>query len=537
MGGSIMRKISRRAALMSGLALPAVLRLAPNARAADGVLRVINDGNVGTVDPVVTTESMAIQHAFMIYDQLFATDVNNVPKPQMVSTWERSADGKQWSFRLRDGLKFHDNTPVEAADVVPSLRRWAARKPSGQALMREVEDVRAVDAKTFEIKLKRPFEVMLDVLGDPLSPLCIMRRADAATDPATPITTSVGSGPFIFVQEGWRPGDRAVYRRNPDYAPRSEPPSGLSGARLAKVERVEYSNIPDPTTASQALIAGEVDMLTVPQLTLLPVLRRSTGVEVKVLNPLGEQCILRFNHLVPPFNNPKARQALLYLAGNQNDYLAAIVRDRELQRPCWSVFGCGMPLESTSGIGDWARPPNVERARALLREAGYDGTPIVIINPPSNDRINAMSLVTAQKLRQAGVTVDLQAMDIGAWAARRNNRNDPRTDRGGWHIFHTHGKMVSQGSPLTNTAAVTTCDGSNWLGWPCDEPLARMSESFVTTPPDARAQLIAQYQARFLEVLPYVPLGQFLLPVAQRNNLAGVLDGPGYPVMWNIEKR
>ncbi len=534
-----MRPISRRAALaLPALAVPAIAHLGSRAQAQQaGVLRVLIDGNISTVDPVVTTESMAIQHAFMVYDQLFAMDDRAAPKPQMVSTFERASDGKSWRFALRDGLRFHDGSPVESADVVASLRRWAARKPSGQALMREAEDVRAIDAKSFEIRLKRPFEVILDVLGDPLSPLCIMRRADAATDPATPLTTSVGSGPFVFVQEGWRPGDKAVYRRNTNYVARSEPASGLAGGKLAKVERVEYSNIPDPTTSAQALVSGEVDMLTFPQLALLPVLRRAAGVEVRVLNALGEQCILRVNHLVPPFNNPKARQALLYLVGGQTDYLAAIVRDRELQRPCWSVFGCGMPLESNAGVGDWAQAANMDRARQLLREGGYDGSPIVIINPPSNDRINAMSLVTAQKLRQAGVNVDLQAMDIGAWASRRNNRNDPRSDRGGWHIFHTHGKMVSQGNPLSNSAAVTTCDGSNWVGWPCDAPLQQLLEAFTTTPAEGRARLVAEYQTRFFEVLPYIPTGQFLLPVAYRNNLAGVLDGPGYPVMWNVEKR
>src|SRR5215471_7666094 len=225
MGGLTMRPISRRAALAaSALAMPAIATFGSRSRAADGVLRVLIDGNVGTVDPVVTTESMAIQHAFMVYDQLFATDAATVPKPQMIGAYERAADGKSWRFALRDGLKFHDGSPVESADVIASLRRWAARKPSGQALMREVEDIRAIDAKSFEIRLKRPFEVMLDVLADPLNALCIMRRADAATDPATPVTTSVGSGPFIFQQEGWRPGDKAVYRRNPNYVARSEPP-------------------------------------------------------------------------------------------------------------------------------------------------------------------------------------------------------------------------------------------------------------------------------------------------------------------------
>jgi peptide/nickel transport system substrate-binding protein len=504
---------------------------------AQSVLKVLIDGNVTTVDPVVTTESMAIQHGFMVYDTLFAMDGQNRPQPQMVGAWERAPDGLLWRFTLRDGLKFHDGTLVEAKDVVPSIRRWAARKPSGAALMRNVASLDVVDTKTFAIRLSKPFGPVLEALADPLNALFVMRAADASTDPATPLTTSVGSGPFRFLQEGWKPGDRAIYVKFADYVPRSEPASGLAGGKRVLVDRVEYSNIPDATTAAQALMSGEVDVLTFPQLALMQVLERAPGVTVELLNTVGEQGILRVNHLVPPFNNPKAREALLYVLGNQVDHLAAIVRSPNLQKPCWSVFGCGMPLESRAGIGDWTAGSNMEKARALFREAGYDGRPIVIIDPPSNDRIHAMSLVTAQKLRQAGLTVDVQAMDIGAWASRRNERGDPRTTPNGWHIFHTHGKVAAQGDPLANSAAVTTCDGRNWVGWPCDETLAGMLDAYAFTAPDARGPWVEAFQKRFYEVLPYVPVGQFLLPTASRTNVTGLLAGPGYPVMWNVQKR
>jgi len=525
----------RRALGVASVALVAAATATP--ASAQSILKVLIDGNVRTVDPVVTTESMAIQHGFMIYDTLYGLDDKNKPQPQMVGSHEVSADRLAWRFTLRDGLKFHDGQAVTAKDAVASIKRWGARKASGQALMRHVDAITAVDAKTFELKLKQPFGPVIEAFSDSLNPLFVMREADASSDPFTPITTSIGSGPFRFVADGWKPGDKAVYVRNTDYVPRTDAASGLAGGKKALVDRVEYLHIPDATTAVQALIAGEVDMLTFPQLALVPVLARASNVTVKVLNPIGEQSMLRTNHLVPPFNHPKARQALLYLAGNQVDYLAAIVRQAEYQKPCWSVFGCGMPLETRAGVGDWAGAPNVEKAKQLFQEAGYDGRKIVIIDPPSNDRLHAMSLVTAQKLRQAGINVDVQAMDLGAWASRRNVKNDPATDPNGWHIFHTHGKMASQGDPLSNTAAVVTCDQKNWVGWPCDEDLNKLHQDYAAVAPDKRAEWVASYQSRFFAVLPYVPLGQFLLPVAYRSNLAGVLDGPGYPVVWNVTKR
>jgi peptide/nickel transport system substrate-binding protein len=388
-----------------------------------------------------------------------------------------------------------------------------------------------------ELRLKQPFGPVLEVLATPVSSFVVMREAEAKTDAFTAVTTAIGSGPFKFVQEGWNPGDVAVYVKNTDYVPRGEPADGYAGGKVAKVDKVELGFIPDATTAAQALISGEVDMLTFPQLALMQLFQQGPGVKVQVLDNVGEQALLRPNHLIPPFNNPKAREALLYLVADQNDYLAAIARLPELRRPCAAVLGCGTPLESTTGVGDWAAAPNIEKAKALFAEAGYDGTPVVILDPPTNDRIHAMSLVTAQRLRAAGVNVDLQAMDLGTWASRRATKAAPKDDPAGWNIFHTHGKLATQGDPLANAGAASSCDQKNWHGWPCDEELNKLRLAFATTPPEGRKAWLDQYQTRFYQTLPYIPVGQFTLPVVYRDNLTGVLEVPGYPAMWNIEKK
>ena len=110
---------ARRAAVASVMILAAAAQVAT----AQSVLRVLIDGNVRTIDPVVTTESMAIQHGFMIYDNLFALDGQSRPQPQMVDRFEISPDRLSWRFTLRDGLKFHDGQAVTAKDVIASIKR------------------------------------------------------------------------------------------------------------------------------------------------------------------------------------------------------------------------------------------------------------------------------------------------------------------------------------------------------------------------------------------------------------------------------
>ena len=119
----------------------------------------------------------------MIYDTLFALDGNLEVKPQMVDKWTTSDDKLTWTFTLRDGLEFHDGTPVTAEDVVPSLKRWAVRDPLGQLLWTKVAEVKAVDPKTFQIQLKAPTGIMLQALGKPSGTAFIMPKKVAETDP------------------------------------------------------------------------------------------------------------------------------------------------------------------------------------------------------------------------------------------------------------------------------------------------------------------------------------------------------------------
>src|SRR6266481_6192767 len=268
-------------------------------------LRVVNHSDLKILDPVWTTAYIVRNHGYMIYDTLFATDGNLEIKPQMVDKWTTSDDKLTWTFTLRDGLEWHDGTPVTSDDVVPSLKRWAVRDPLGQILWTKVADIKALDPKTFQIQLKAPTGIMLDALGKPSSNVpFIMPKRVAETDPFKQIEDYTGSGPFVFVKNEWKPGDKTVYVKNPKYKPRSEPASGLAGGKIAKVDRVEWMAIPDSQTQVNALINGEVDFLEAPPHDLLPLLAEDKNIELFAFNPAGRQNALRFNVLHRPFDNP-----------------------------------------------------------------------------------------------------------------------------------------------------------------------------------------------------------------------------------------
>lgn len=522
-----MSRLGGALAVLIALAAPAPAR-------AQTVLKVIPQVDLRSFDPVWTTAAITLIHGYLVYDQLFAMDGKLKPQPQMVESYDASADGLHWRFTLRPGLRFTDGSPVAARDAVASIRRWGARAVGGQVLMARLGALEAIDERTFALTLKEPFGPLLDVLADPVVPLFVMREQEALTDPFKQIETTIGSGPFVFVKEEFQAGNRMVYAKNPGYAPRLEPADGYAGGKVAKVDRIVWTVIPDSSIAAAALAAGEADVMEVPPFEMLPVLAANKDVRLVVTDPIGYQPMARPNQLIPPFDNPKARRALLYLA-DQQDYLAAMVGDPEYQIPCVAPFICGTPSESKVGTADLGKA-DLEKAKALLREAGYAGEPIVIMDPTDQPIIHAMTVVTADKLRRIGVTVDVQAMDWSTLVSRRPIKEAPSQDRRGWHIFHTTWPGMAMQNPITNSALATPCDGKNWFGWACDEELEKRRLAYLAaTTPAAKKQAIDAIQERYLEVVPFAPFGQFLRPVAVRSTVSGLVRGP-YLVFWNIEK-
>jgi peptide/nickel transport system substrate-binding protein len=524
----------RRSLLKGGAALAvapvAAPAIAQPARAA--TLRFVPQANLTALDPIWTSAIVTQMHGYHVYDTLYAVDGQLRPQPQMAEGHEVSPDGRTWRIRLRQGLKFHDGEPVRAADCAASLARWARRDPFGQILATQVDEWRAADDRTLEVRLKRPFPLLLEALAKPDANVpFIMPERLARTDANTQISEVVGSGPFRFVRGEFVSGSRVVYERNADYVPRQEPADWASGGKVAHFPRVEWHILPDPATAAAALQSGEVDWLDQPLSDLVPTLQRNRNIQIDVLNPPGLMSIMRLNHLQPPFNDLKVRQAVA-LAVDQSDYMRSTLGDdRSTWRECRSLFPCGTPygVEDLSELN--AGPRSLDRARAALQASGYRGEKVVIINPTDFPLIGPHGQVTADRLRRIGMNVELAETDWGTVVQRRV-RTEP-VDRGGWSIFHTYGSSLAYLNPAVSSL-VKGPGASGWFGWYDSPRMGELIQAWFDAP-DAQQQATLANQINKLaqDDVATIPLGQFTIRSAWRRSLTGHLKG-SMPYPWGV---
>jgi peptide/nickel transport system substrate-binding protein len=454
-------------------------------------------------------------------------------KPQMVEKYDQSPDKLTFTFTLRDGLLWHDGAPVTAEDCVASIKRWAAKDATGQKMMTFVDTITAGDAKTFTIKLKEPTGLVISGLGKPSSnvPFMMPKRV-AETDPNTQISDFTGSGPFVFKRDEWKPGDRAVYVKFDKYKPRSEPASGLAGGKIAKVDRVEWLAISDQQQAVNALLAGEIDYIEAPSHDLLPLLKADKNVQLVDWNPLGNQFTFRPNQLHKPFDNPKIRQALWY-AFNQKDFVEAVVGDPDYYKLCKAQFICGAPFASEKGMGGLLES-NFAKARELLKEGGYDGTPVVLMHSTDLQVLTNLAPVAKSLMEKAGFKVDMQSMDWQTLVARRAKKDPPNA--GGWNAFMTSWVSADILNPITSGFSNAGCDKA-MFGWPCDQEMEKLRDDFARATDPAKQKEIAEaVQVRNTQVTTHLYVGQWYLPAGARKNVSGFPTAPA-PVFWNVTKQ
>ena len=370
-------------------------------------LRLVPSTDLVSLDPVFSTALVAVQHGYHVFDTLYGVDGAMRPQPQMAEGHQVGDDGRAWTIRLREGLRFHDGEPVRAIDCAASLERWSRRDTFGRAFGNAVDRYETPDDRTLRIHLKRPFPRLLDAIGKPhSSPAFIMPERLAKTSPTAAVSEMVGSGPYRFLRDELDSGNLVAYARFDGYKPRPEAPEWTSGGKVAHFERIEWRVIADKSTAVSALLQGEVDWIENVPADLEPLAARNRRVRVQDADPLGTVLVLRFNHGVAPFNNPALRRFVMQVA-QQADYLATVTGgDKKAQRECRAMFPCPIPGVAEIGrdqFGSLAGDP--ARTREALRATGYAGANVVILNPADSPALAPLGPVTADLLKRAGSVV------------------------------------------------------------------------------------------------------------------------------------
>jgi peptide/nickel transport system substrate-binding protein len=410
-------------------------------------------------------------------------------------------------------------------DCVASIRRWGVRDTFGQTLMQRTHELSAPDDRTIVFRLKKPFALLPDALGHFCVNMCaIMPERLANTDPFKQVTEVIGSGPFGFKADEYVQGSLYVYERFRDYKPREDGEADMSaGPKIVHFDRVEWHINQDQAIAAAALQSGEVDWLESPIPDLLPLLKQHAKITTVRRGSIGDCALLRPNHLLPPFDNPAVRRALMGAIDQTEFMTASEGTDPTLWRVPAGFFPPRSSMASDEGLAALTGTQDYAKVRRDLEAAGYRGEKIALIVAADLPRIKAWSDVAAEMLHKVGMDVDYQPMDLGTMVQRRTSKKP--ADQGDWNALCTSFQGVELLSPAIHQ--LLRCNGEQAsFGWPSSPTIEALRDRWFDAPDlSAQKKICAEIQAQAFIDVPYYPIGAPYFHIAYRSNLTGVIDG------------
>jgi len=479
------------------LAIPALLFamfLSGSAAAQDtprtgGVLKAAMIGEPPTLDLHWTTAVITQEIVFHVYEGLFTYDAKFAPVPMLAESSTMTPDGRRYTIALRKGVRFHTGKEMTSADVVASLNRWGKVATTGKAVWRAVEAVEAKDPYTVVIHLKEPSGSLLYALGSPNNGASIHPKEviDAAGDGQ--IKEFIGTGPYRFVEH--RPDRHIKVARFKDYAARKEAPDGYGGRRTAYLDEILFIPVPDVAVRLAGVETGEYHFANTINQDKYDGIKGRADIAAAAVKPYGWVTAVP-NHKQGVMANKKIRQALQTVL-DMEPIMAAGVGNKDFYRLSGTLFYPEQPaFYSTTGVTGY-NLKNKDRARALLKEAGYTGQPVRWVTTKEYEWMYNTAVVAKQQMEEAGFVVDLQVVD---WAL----------------------------------ASSLQC---NWPGWWCAEEKDKlMADLARETDPRKRRAIIERVQAIFYEDVGRIKLGDYYLLQAMRKDLRGFKAGP-YLYFWN----
>jgi peptide/nickel transport system substrate-binding protein len=503
-------------ALAGALALPAPLPAqAPAQPRPGGALRVAMIGEPPSIDMHSTTAVITREIGVNVFETLYALDARYQPVPHLAEGHEVADAGKRYVIRLRKGVRFHSGKEMTAADVVASLRRWGAVSSPGKSIFRTVEAVEARDPATVEIRLKEPSATLLPGLAQLGSAAAIYPKEVVDAAAGGPLKEYVGTGPFRFVEH--RPDRHIKLARFDGYAGRAEPANGLAGQRTPYVDELYFMPVPDYAIRQAGIQTGEYQYAQQIKPDQYERLRGTAGVEPVVVKPYGWAVIV-LNMKTGPMTDRRLRQAAQAALDIEPMMLAAMGH-RDFFRLDPGLYFQEQAWHSRAGAELYNQKAK-DRARQLLREAGYQGQPLRWIVTTEYEHHYKPALVAKTQLEEVGFKIDLQVSD---WATVVQRRNKPEL----WDLFST--AFTFEPEPATTPQLL--CD---WPGWWCNPEKEQLFQAFTReTDVRKRHALLEKMQVLFYQDAGRLRLGDYFRLDARRREVQGYRPGP-YMHFWGV---
>jgi peptide/nickel transport system substrate-binding protein len=496
-------RLTLRLAVLLGLALLVGTAAAQETPRQGGILKAAMIGEPPTLDTHTTTATIAYQIAWHMVETLYAYDRQYAPIPHLAEGHTVSDGGRRYTITLRKGVKFHNGKELTAADAAASFTRWGRLHTTGKTIFKTIEAVEARDSHTLVIHLKEPSGSLLYALSSPYVGIYPKSVVDAAGD--QPIKEPIGTGPFRFVEH--RPDRHIKVARFKDYAARPEPTDGHGGRRTAWVDEIHFLPVGEVAVRVAGIESGDFHFAPTVKPDQDDRLKANSRLDVHVVKP-SAWITASPNHKQGLMTNRKLRQALQAALGHKAFFRV----DGALYFPEQGIF------HTQVGVTGY-NLKNKERARALMKEAGYTGQPVRWITTKEYDYMYNSAMVAKQQMEEVGFKVDLQVLD---WATVVQRRNKPEL----WDLFTT-------GITFSPDPALTANLQCNWPGWWCHEEKERLlAEMLRENDPAKRRILIERIQAVFYEDVGRIKMGDFFNLLATTRDLRGFEDAP-FLHFWN----
>ncbi|TVQ57826.1 MAG: ABC transporter substrate-binding protein [Rhodobacteraceae bacterium] len=443
-----------------------------------------------------------------IYEGLLRYDADLAPQPGLAREWEVSEDGLVYTFRLAENARWHDGEPFTAEDVVFSVDVFLREThPRLRASLVHVETIEAVDDHTVRFTLNNPFGPFLglfEVGTMPMVPKHIYEGTDFANNPMN--DTPIGTGPFRFNE--WVQGSHIHLVRNDDYHVEGMP----------YLDEIFWRVIPDAAARAVAFETGQVDVLPggsvenfdVPRLTAMDgVCVTGGGWEF-----FGPHSWMWINLREGPTTDVRFRRAIMH------------AMDREFARDVvWNGFGrvaSGPVSSSTRFFSDDVTiyDYDPDKARALLAEMAYDGTPIRLVPLPYGETWQRWGEAVRQNLLDVGINVELVATDVAGWNQRTSE----------WDFDLAFTFLYQFGDPALGVArtyvSTNIAKGSPWnnvSGYVNEEVDRLFAEAAVAVGDEARQALYDEVQRIIVDDVPVAWLLELEFPTIYRCDLENLV--------------
>ncbi|GAB6928317.1 ABC transporter substrate-binding protein [Paenibacillus sp. JCM 10914] len=467
-----------------------------------------------TLDTALTVSAVALDTAGNIFEQLYTLNAEYEPVPQLAESVERSEDGLTYTFKLRQGVKFHNGEEMTADDVVASMNRWLVTSSRAKVLLTGA-NFEEVDPYTVKLTVEAPTSDVLILIASQAQFPSIMPKEIIDSAPADGIQEYIGTGPYKFQE--WKQDQYIHLVRNEDYQSLDSEPSGFDGRKEAPTENLYFHFVTDHSTRIAGVKTGQYDVADSIPIESYDELAADSNVNLESFP--GGALTAFFNTSEGLLADQKIRQAILAAFNNDEIMLASFAKP-DLYSLAPGYLNTNQVQWSTEAGAEYYNQANPDKAKELLAEAGYNGEEITLLTTKDYNEMYTATLVIQEQLRQIGMNVKVENFDFPTFLETKN-------DRSKWDIF-----VASTGYQITPPQLLAV--NPDWAGLDNETvKQALVDIRAAATPEDAQKEW-AELQGFMYEFASSTVIGHYNGVVATSKKLEG-FELFEAPVVWNAK--